>query len=438
MDVQIADVGTLRKQLTLTYSEKEVDQRASKLLKTYGGQAKVEGFRSGKIPLSVLKRRYGKAAREQTVDQLLQDGMREAIEDHKLKPLGPINDEERQTDEGIKLVTSFDVHPEVVLPDPDSFEITREDISVSEEEVEEELAGLARRSGETKDLEADADLQADDTITLSGKITSGDETVREVHDLNHLLGSYPLFGTSHEEVLEMVKGKKVGDELAFDTTLPEHFHPDEWAGKDAHVSVTIQRAQRLQPAEIDDAFAKSLGVEEGVGALRERVEESIKSRKENQQHQEQLEQVTEQLVEKTDFEVPQAILDTITKEQLAQAKTGGDEEQPDEETVRAEQERMLRRHIAISAVAEQFEVQATQQDLQQQIMMAAYQSGRQPQELAQQLEESGRMPQVIADIREAKAVETLLAKVLGDDEEAEGASEEAESEAEAAETADKE
>jgi len=164
--------------------------------------------------------------------------------------------------------------------------------------------------------------------------------------------------------------------------------------------------------------------------LRERIRESLQSRKENQRHQELLEQVSEQLVEKTDFEVPTAILDTITKEQLAQAKSGDNGEEPDEAAIRAEQERMLRRHIVIAAVADQYEVQATQQDLQQQIMMAAYQSGRQPQELAQQLEESGRMPQVISDIREAKAVEALLAKIIGDDDGAEAEAETASAESE--------
>ena len=421
MDIQVTDAGALRKQLTITYAESEISKKVEGLLRTYG-QAKVNGFRNGKAPLSVLKKRFGEAARAETVDRLLQDGVNEAISENKLKPIGPFADDERNTDDGIKLVTSFDVHPEFDLPEPDSIEITNDEIVIDDAAIDEELQSMAKRSGETADIAEGDALQADDTITITGKITSGDETVRDVHDLNHLLGAYPLFGKDHGEVLELVADKKVGDVLSFDTTLPEHFHPEEWAGKDAHVEVTIQRAQRLQPAEINDEFAKKMGSEDGVEALKERVKEYLGSRKENERHQAQIEELTTKLLDTVSFELPSTLLENLVKDGLA-AETGDDK--PSEEDVRKTQEDQLRRHILVNAVADKYEVQATQEDLQQQIMMAAYQSGRKPEELAKQLQESGRLPQVAADIREAKALETMLAKIVGD-EEAESAAEEAE------------
>lgn len=421
MQISVDDAGTLRKQITVTWDATEVKAREDELLERYAGQINMKGFRRGKVPPKLVRQRFGSTVRGEVQEKLGQEGLSQAVRDHELSPVGPIETESNEIGEsGMTLVTSFDVKPAIDLPDPASIEIPLEDAAATPEEVDEELAGLARRSGEHVEVAAGDELRRDDALTLTGSLTAGEETVREIQDLNHLLGAYPLFGTEPDAVVALVEELKVGDTLAFDTTLPDTFKPEEWAGKDCHVAVTIQRAQRLQPATIDDAFASKLGAENAED-LRTRVEQMIASRKDQDLRSRQMEAMFTELIAKTTFELPPKLYQDLVEQQLQQeierAKEG--EEAMDADAVRSKcqstqeesVEDELRRHLLTEAIADTFQVEATQQDLQQQITMAAYQSGRPPQDVAKQLQESGRLMQVMTDIRNHKALETMLNKV---------------------------
>jgi trigger factor len=418
MQVSVADTGTLRKQVTITFDAAEVSSRESTLLQRYAGRMSVKGFRNGKVPPKLVKQRFGEAVRGEVQEALSNEGLQQAMREHDLRPIGPLEPETNEiSDQGLTLIASFDVQPPLELPDPKSIDLPVEDTSASEQEVQAELDGIARRSGEHADVPEGETLAKDDAVTLSGKLTAGEETVRDIQDLNHLVGAYPLFGKEPDEVVAMVSQRKVGDVLEFDTTLPQSFKPEAWAGKDVHVAVTIQRAQRMTPAPLDDDFAKKLGTE-SLEQLTERVQQMLASRKEQELHGKRMEAMIDQPVEQTSFELPPKLfadlVDQRTQAELERAKQG--EEAVDEAAIRETQqaaiERELRQHLLTEAIANTYEVRATQQDLQQQISMAAYQSGRQPQDVAKQLQESGQMMQVMSDIRSHKALETMLAKIL--------------------------
>lgn len=421
MQVTVADAGTLRKQITIVYDQDEVAAREDQLLGRYAQGANMKGFRKGKTPKALLKKRWGEAVTNEAREALLQEAMRSAFEEHGLQPIGPFANDELDTEGGLKQVTSFDIRPEVSLPDASSLSVSVEEAVASDEEIQEELDALANRSGEHVDLGDDTELAKDDVVKLTGKIASGEETVREVHDLNHIVGAYPLFGKEPAEVSELVATLKVGGTLAFDTTLPENFKPEEWAGKDAKVEVTIQSAQRMQPAELDDEFAKKLGAE-SLDELKERITGFIAQRKEDAVHSKQVDELTEALIGATSFELPPALFEAVVKDNLDAAVNQAKQEsaEADEAAVRSEKEaevterveKDIRRLLILDAIADAENVQATQEDLQQQIAMAAYQTGQKPEDLAKNLQESGRLMEVANDIRQHKALELMLQKVL--------------------------
>ncbi|MFW5829640.1 MAG: trigger factor [Planctomycetota bacterium] len=430
MQIDVTDVGPLRKQITVSYTADEFASRQSEMLDGYAKQAKLKGFRNGRAPRSVLEKRYGEAVRAQAMDEMVNKAVQQGLSDHDLRPVGPFEQGEPETEEGLRYTTSFDIRPDVQLPDPESLSVDSLDTGASPEEIEEEIGDLLRRAGQARNLEQGEQLQRNDSLTLAGRITAGEETVRDVHDLNHCLGAYPLFGTDPEQVVELFEAHKVGDTVSFDTTLPDTFRPEEWAGKDAHVAVTVQSADRQEPAQLDEDLFQRFGVE-NEEELRTRITESITSRKDNEQHQQQLQQLTDQLIERSEFDLPQHLLDTLVENQVEQAvqRAKQQDENADEAAIRAEEEpkarenasTYLRRSFILSTIAEDNQIEASQQDLQQQIMMAAYQSGQNPQDIVKNLQESGQLQQVAMEIREAKALEHYLALVKGDDPSAEAA-----------------
>ena len=420
MHVSVADAGTLRKQVTITYEADEVTSREAALLERYAGRMKVNGFRNGKVPSSLVKKRFGTAVTNEVQQALADEGLRKAMSDNELKPIGPMTNDETSTDAGLTFKVSFDVQPEIELPEPEAFDLPKGSTEPSDDEVTAELDQLRQRAGDHQDVAADATLIADDAITLTGKITAGEETVREIHDLSHIVGGYPIFGKEPSEVIELVADKKVGDAITFDTTLPGNFKPEAWAEKEVHIELTIQSAKRTVAAELDDDFAKKLGAE-NVEDLKTRVVHMIQHRKGDEQHRAQVDALTEQLIEKTSFELPPTLFAELVSQNLEQvrARAGDGEFNEDERKAEIEKEveRNLRQHLLLEAIASKYEVQASQQDLNQQIAMAAYQSGRKPEELARQLQESGRIMDVVSDIRQHKALELLRTKIVGEEEE---------------------
>ncbi len=416
MQVEIAEHDAFSRALTISYSPDEVRERRERVLKRLASEVSVKGFRPGKSSRSLLEKRYGQAATAQAEDELANEGLSQAVREKQLKPIGPIRDEGRKRDAGLKLTVGFEIKPPVTLPDPKQLTIDNPAAEVDPAKIDETLTSYAKRLGVMEDLAADAALVADDAVTLAGAVKVGDEVARECHDFQHLLGNYPLFGKAPEEVLALLKDKGVGATLAFSADLPASFRPEQFAGKKADIALTVQKAQRLRPAAIDDDFAKKVGASD-VADLRKRVEDGLKRQKESELHQKQLEQLQEQLLAKAKVDLPPKLLATLISERVEQAKTQAKEgEAPDadaEQKARDDAQKTLTRFLVLDAASESLKITVTRQDMEGQIQLAAQRSGKTPQEIAKRLTDSGRINDVAGEIREAKTLEVLLDLALG-------------------------
>ncbi|MBA3685097.1 MAG: trigger factor [Planctomycetes bacterium] len=423
MQVDIADSGSLGKRVSISWSSDEVRSRREQVLRKLGNQVKMPGFRPGKSTLGVVEKRFGAEATAKAEEELASEAFSQVVGEHKLKPIGPIANEGMARDAGLRLTFAFEVRPPIVLPDPTSLAITRDESKVDDAQIDEALNSLARRAGQLADLAAGETLQADDSITLTGKVSSDGQLARELHDFHHLLGAYPLLGKKPEEIIEMVKGKAVGAALAFDTTLPESFAPKEFAGKPARVEVTVQKAQRVAAAAIDDELAKKMGMGD-LAALKEALRANLLRNRENELHQRQIDELVTDLVAKTDVTLPPKLLEQLTRARIdaaiqrakdqsksaAEIESAGKDAEADAAKQAGEQ---LKRHIVISAIVDQNQVTVTREDLDHQIRMAAQRSGQSPDAVAKRLSESGKINDVVAEIREAKALEVFLDLALG-------------------------
>jgi trigger factor len=419
MQATISEAGTLRKKVTVTYSQAEVDLRREAVLRKLSGQVKLDGFRPGKSAKALVEKRYGTAAVQQAREELADEGFNQAIKQHQLKPIGPITNESLKAEQGLELVVSFDIKPQVVLPEPSTIVVTKADAVVSDQDLQQALDNLCKRAGTQGPLAEGETIAEDDSVTLTGTVSVDGKEVRKLHDFHHLVGGYSLLGTKPEDVIALFKGKAVGAQLSFETTLPKTFSPAEAAEKQAQVVVTIQSAQRQRPAQADEELAKRMGMDDIV-ALKARLSDQLKQQKEAELHQKQITELTDTLLGKVEVALPPRLLENAVKENLEQrlkrAKDegkGADEIAKLGDEVKAEVEKGLKRHLIIDAAAEQLQVQVTREDLESQIQMAAMRSNRKPQEIADQLQKSGQVNQVVAEIREAKTLEVLLDRVLG-------------------------
>jgi len=419
MQATIIDAGTLRKQLTITYTAAEVQARRVDVLKRLAGRVRLDGFRPGKSSQAIVEKRYGQAATEQAREDLADEGFRSALAEHKIKPVGPVANDGITSDNGLVVKCSFDVRPEIVLPEPTALGIDTTAVAVSDQELEEVLGTISRQSGQLAPLAADQTVVENDSVTLIGAVTVAGAEVRKLHDFHHLVGGYPLLGKAPAEVVTAFAGKKVGDTVEVTTTLPASFVPAESAGKEAVVTATIQAVQRQSAVPVDDELAKRLGYAD-LATMKDGIKARLAERKENDLHMKQLDQITEALLAKVQVTVPPKLLaDTITANLEGRVKQAETEGKPAEEIekfkaeIPAQVEKSLRRFLILDAISDKHQIGVTQEDLAGQIQMAASRTGRKPEEIAKQLQSSGQMPQVVGEIREAKALELFLDLAMG-------------------------
>lgn len=419
MQITVTDTGTLGKQITLVWTPEEVAARRAQTLKRMAGEVRLDGFRPGKASPALLEKRFGAAATQATEERLGDEGLSRALKEHDLRPIGPITPVETRREAGFSLAVAFEVQPKVAIPDPQTLQVADPPVELPEAELEEQLKALCRRAGQMAPLTADETVIEDDSITVSGLVTSNGKEARKLHDFNHLVGGYPFFGTAPAQVVELLKNRKVGDEVSFSTVLPASFAPAEFANQSAEVKVTIQAATRLRAAEANDELAKRLGVE-SLAKLRELMKARMQQARENEKRGKQIEELTAKLLAQCPCELPPKLLaasvkdaeEAAVKRLEAQGKKGEEFEAARKQAA-TDAERSLHRFIVLAALAEKLKVQVSERDLSDQVMMAAAQTRRKPEEVAKQLRESGRVDQVVHEIREAKAVEILLDQVLG-------------------------
>ncbi len=420
MQVNIADAGHLRKKLTLSYSSEEVHSRRSAVLRKLGGEVKMQGFRPGKASVSVVEKRFGATATSQAEEQLLDEGMRQALKDHKLQPVGQIQHEALDRAKGLTLELSFDVKPGIVLPAPTEVGIAPKPIAIPDAQVDERLRMLQRRIGGTSALADTETIGAEDTITLDGtlSVAEGGAVVRELKGFQHLVGEIPLFGVPPEAVVAALKDQKAGASIALDAIVPQSAADQALRGKPAKLVATVASASRLRPATLE-ALAQRMNLS-GPEAVRTSIVSQLTQQQEAQQRQELMASLMDKLLETVQVDVPAKLLEEATasaveaasKRATTEGKQGADLEAATA-SAKADTVKAVKRFLIVDSIIESRQVGVTRDDINDQIRMAAMHSGRPPEEVAKRLRESGQINQVLREIREAKALEIFLDEVLG-------------------------
>jgi trigger factor len=365
------------------------------------------GFRPGKVPKALVQKRLGKAVDAEIGDRILQDGMREAMGRQGLRPLGEMEKESLDLGATFKGVFTCEVLPEIALPEPTSLELTDIPAEPTDADVDERLMALRRRGGSLKDV-ADGVVQHEDLITVSGTVTSGEVKIRDIQDLGHHVGVYPLLGKPEAEVKELVVGKKVGDAITFSTVLPEAFAQEEWRGKTVEVALTIQALRRLEPAPLDEAFFAGLGGVKDLDTLRSALRAALVRERENAAYEKQLEGVQDQMLAKVSFDLPPRLWSRCQEQEKADATRRG---QTDETATLTQAERNLRLTLLGLAITAKMDIRVTEQELQRQVQVTAWRSGKHPREVIGYINQHGLQDQVMSELLYTKSWHQMLEAV---------------------------
>ncbi|MBE7940056.1 MULTISPECIES: trigger factor [Ramlibacter] len=276
MAVNVETLDKLERKMTLTLPvasiQSEVDSRLKRLART----VKMDGFRPGKVPMSVVAQRYGYSVHYEVLNDKVGEAFAQAANEAQLRVAGQpkITEKDGAPEGEMAFDAVFEVYPEVKIGDLAGAEVEKVSTEVTDEAIDRTLEILRKQRRTFAQRPADAGAQDGDRVTVDfeGKIDGETFQGGKAEDFQFLVGE----GQMLKEFEDAVRGMKSGESKTFPLAFPEDYHGKDVAGKTADFLVTVKKIEAAHLPEVDEAFAKSLGIPEGtVEALRADIRKNL-------------------------------------------------------------------------------------------------------------------------------------------------------------------
>jgi trigger factor len=420
--MQITETNTegLKHEFKVVVEAGDIAKRVETRLQEIGRQVKLPGFRPGKVPLTVLRQRYGSSVRGEVLERAVNDSSTEAMREHKLRPALQPKVEIVSFNEGTDLEykLAVEVLPEFVPMNFAELKLERLRPDVPDAEVDKALERIAKQQRKNEPVAREAatgDIAVIDFVgTTDGQEFPGGSG--KGHRLE--LGSGQFIPGFEEQIV----GAKAGEKRTVTVTFPADYGAADLAGKAASFAVDVTDVREVKPQPIDESLAEAVGME-NLAALRDAVRQQIERDYGGMAYQKLKRQLLDRLAERHEFPVPQGMvdieLDVIWKQFEAErerAKTQGVAE-PDEgksdEAIKAEYrpiaERRVRLGLLLSEVGRSANIQVTQEEINRSLMEEARRfPGHERQVLEYYRNQPGALDNVRAPIFENKVIDYIL------------------------------
>jgi trigger factor len=418
----------LKRELKVVIPAKDMEQRLNERLAEVKDKVRINGFRPGKVPVSHVKKMYGKSIMAELVNEIVRERpsaiLSERGEKSATQPEIAMTEDEAEADKilaaqaDFEFTLSYEVIPPIELKPVDKIKVTREVVEISEEEVTEQIEKIAEnaRTYETrKGKAANGDRV---TIDYLGKVDGVPFDGGKDEDAELVLGSNRFIPGFEEQLV----GLKAGDEKVITVTFPADYPAANLAGKEATFDITVKDVAAPAAIELNDELATKLGVE-SLDKLKEIVRGQIESQYGNITRQKVKRQILDQLDEMYKFDTPSKLVDAefdnIWRQintDLAQSGKTFEDEDTTEEEARAEYrklaERRVRLGLVLSEIGEKAGVEVTEEEMQRALYAQLQQFPGQQKEILDFFRKTpGASASLRAPIFEEKVIDKLLSEV---------------------------
>lgn len=400
-----------------TAIEERVDAKLGELASTIT----LPGFRPGKVPMSLLKKRYGSAVMGEVIEETVNEGAQQALSDQGLRPALQPKIEITKFEEGgeLEYTLSVEVLPEISPDDFSSIEVEQLKSQPTDEEVQSHLERLAEAQT-TFESEENRKAESGDAIVMDfvGRLDGTEFDGGSAKDFQLVLGSGSFIPGFEDQLV----GVAAGAHLDVNVTFPETYGAEELAGKAAIFEVDVKEVKRPEAAAIDDEFATKLGLET-LDALKQAVTDQIKSDYDRVSRNRVKRNLFDELAKQHDFDVPPGLVDAEFDaiwqqigEEITKQDAEGDEPEEASEDLKAEYreiaERRVRLGLLLSEVGSRNNIEVHQEELNRAMAEQARRYPGRERDVIQQLQNDPEaMNQLRAPLFEDKVVDFILEMV---------------------------
>jgi trigger factor len=369
----------------------------------YGRRARLPGFRPGKAPVPVIRKRFGDAIKQYVVEEVIREGWEQARAAEDLKPLTDPSVRNLKFEEGkpVEFEVMVELRPELTLNRVGGFTVTRKVPPVTDEMVREQLDQLRESKAAWLPVEGEAPVEGNMVRVEVAAIENGERKPAQPYTI--VIGQGQALPALEEQILRL----KPGESAEVDLRYPED-HPDESRrGQTRRVHVTVHEVKRQELPPLDDGFAKTVGDFEDLTALESAVKADLARTAEREADNQVRESLLEQVVAANNVEAPPSLVGRALHAYLHAYKVPHEREEAFYGEFRPVAERQVKRELTLGTLAETNKLFATEAEIDQRIQAIAAARGVSAGEVYGQLEKAKRLGDLERGITEDKVFEFL-------------------------------
>ncbi|MCK7543245.1 trigger factor [Marinobacter bryozoorum] len=308
MQVSVETTSNIERRMTIGVPAQEIDKAVEKRLQETARTVRLNGFRPGKVPYKVVKRRFGDSVRQEIVGEVMRDSYVKALEESDVSPAGWPRFEPKTMEEGkdLEFVAVFEVLPEIELGDLSKIEVEKMVAEVTDKDIDKMIDNLRRQQATMKEVKRKSKNKDTVTIDFKGYVDGEVFEGGEAQDHRLELGSGQMIPGFEKGIV----GAKTGEDIEVEVTFPEDYHSEDLKGKPAKFEISVKKVEEPQLPELNEEFFQRFGIEaDSEEAFREEVKKNMERELKQAMSAKVKNDVVDGLLETTEVEIPQALID---------------------------------------------------------------------------------------------------------------------------------
>ena len=413
MSISIETLEGLQRRVTITVPADKIEAAYKEQLKGYAKNARVDGFRKGKVPHSIIEQRFGLAARQDVLSDEMQRAFFEGVMAEKIALAGrpTFTPNNYQPGQDFSFSATFEVFPEVELKGLENIEVEKPVVEITEADLDKMVDVLRKQQATWAESQEPAKAEHLVVFDYVGSLDGEEFEGGKATDFVLAMGQGRMIPGFEEGIV----GHKAGEQFDIDVTFPVDYHSENLKGKAAKFAITLKKVENIVLPELTEEFVKKFGNAKSVEDLRAEIKKNMQRELKNAVTARVKNQVINGLIAQNDIEVPAAAIaeEVDVLRQQAVQRFGGKPEmaaQLPAELFEADAKRRVQVGLLLSNVISQNELKVDEARVEAMIadIASAYE---QPAEVVEYYAKNRQLTENIRNVvLEEQAVDAVLAK----------------------------
>jgi len=384
MQVSVETTQGLQRKMTIALPAEDIDTAVTERLQSLGKTTKMNGFRPGKVPFNVLKKRFEPQVRSEVLGSLINKSFYDAVQQEKLRPAGQPEiapeDEKDQGADGFSYIATFEVYPEFDPVYNDKITVKKPLVEIQDSDIDEMIESLVKQRADFKVVERASANDDQIIIDFTGRIDGEEFDGGKAEKAPLVLGSGAMIEGFETQLIGLV----AGDTKTIQVSFPEDYQAEQLAGKAAEFDINVIEVKESFLPELNEELVKSFGIEDGTidslkADITKNMERELKQRVDNEIKT----QIMDGLLELNPIDIPAALvkeeIDRQREQMMQQMPGQADASFLSDELFSEQSERRVRLGLVVGEIVQKAEIKADAAAVRTQVenMAGSYQDPQQ-------------------------------------------------------------